>query len=184
MANGKTRDYSGQKYGTLTCIEPTDKCNVRGLIIWKCICDCGNVVEKVAAYICSNAKIGKTPSCGCRRRLGRGIASRNRVLESYKRGAKRRGLEWSLTDEEALILFAGDCYYCGDSPSHNYNPINLNGGFQYNGIDRLNSDDGYTVSNSVSCCWDCNRIKGRMNMDEFEQYILIAYKNSCTEIDR
>lgn len=64
------------------------------------------------------------------------------AVKRYRSSAARRGRSWSLTDEQAMYLFAQPCAYCGVSPS--------------GGIDRRKNEYGYTVSNSLPCCSSCN----------------------------
>jgi len=60
--NDKNRkDLTGQVFGRLTAIQPTEKKNNRGTIIWLCECSCGNRAEIVSSLLIS----GKTRSCGC-----------------------------------------------------------------------------------------------------------------------
>jgi hypothetical protein len=73
----------------------------------------------------------------------------------YKRGAKIRDLLFELTKEEAYVFFQLDCYYCGSIPDPE------------NGIDRKDNNIGYIVSNCVPCCWDCNRMKADITVDDF-----------------
>lgn len=71
----------------------------------------------------------------------------------YKRGAKARGYEWNLSDEEFRELFTGDCYYCGDANAQ--------------GVDRVDNDLGYELSNCESCCKWCNQAKMDESMEMF-----------------
>lgn len=50
-----------QKFGHLTVIEKTEKRCHNGSVLWKCSCDCGNIVEVSSG----NLLRGKTRSCGC-----------------------------------------------------------------------------------------------------------------------
>ena len=50
----------GYRYGRLTALNPTDKRSNR-TVIWKCCCDCGNIIEARATLLQS----GKIRSCGC-----------------------------------------------------------------------------------------------------------------------
>lgn len=60
MKEIKAKDITGQKFGRLTAIEPTDKRD-NGFIVWKCACECGNI-----AYVSLHNLISKnTLSCGC-----------------------------------------------------------------------------------------------------------------------
>lgn len=47
----------------LTVLEKTDKRTSRGEIIWRCQCECGNIIELDGTTI----RRGKTKSCGCKR---------------------------------------------------------------------------------------------------------------------
>lgn len=64
----------------------------------------------------------------------------------YKKNAKRRNLEFSLTKEEFYDITSQKCYYCGNFQN-------------YNGIDRINSNEGYYIDNCVPCCEYCNKMK-------------------------
>lgn len=55
-----TLDITGQRFGKLIALEPTEK--RRGsFVIWKCQCDCGNICE----VSLGNLRNGDTKSCGC-----------------------------------------------------------------------------------------------------------------------
>ena len=45
-----------------------------------------------------------------------------------------------------------------------------------NGIDRIDSNIGYTKENSVSCCKFCNTAKSTMSRDEFLKWIKKVYE--------
>lgn len=59
-SKSNTINLLNQKFGKLTVIEKTSKRN-NGSIIWKCQCDCGNIVETSSIYLLN----GDTKSCGC-----------------------------------------------------------------------------------------------------------------------
>ena len=65
---------------------------------------------------------------------------------NYKGGAKTRGISFELTLDEFITFWGQDCHYCGD-------PIPTIG------IDRIDSDVGYSLENCVSCCEMCNYMK-------------------------
>lgn len=56
----KVKDLTGQRFGRLTAHEPIAK-RQGGNAVWKCKCECGNVVYVSA----SSLKSGNTKSCGC-----------------------------------------------------------------------------------------------------------------------
>lgn len=60
-SGGKTHDISGQRFGRLIAIEPTDQRASNGGIRWKCLCDCGNFTYPTM----NNLTRGHTTSCGC-----------------------------------------------------------------------------------------------------------------------
>lgn len=54
-------DLTGYRFGRLTVIEKTARRSANGYVIWRCQCDCGNVVESTRDKLRS----GNTTSCGC-----------------------------------------------------------------------------------------------------------------------
>lgn len=171
---GKKRlELTGRKFNRLTVIDfaHIDK---SGQTCWLCKCDCGN--EKIirASYLRS----GDTKSCGClkkeideNRTLPEGIAACNIVLSRHKAQAKERNLEQALTDEQIIELHKGNCHYCGAPPSQTWFRPRNNGSYIYNGIDRVDNNKGYTIMNTVSCCWNCNKAKDTQTYDEFLSHI-------------
>jgi hypothetical protein len=81
----------------------------------------------------------------------------------YGYDAKRRGLDFVLTEEQfkALITSEEGCDYCDKKPKDTE--------FGILGVDRVDSKKGYTIDNCVTCCSDCNLAKRAMNADEFRQ---------------
>lgn len=53
-------DLLNHKFNRLTVIEKTNKRN-NGMIVWKCKCECGNIIEVPSSYLTSK----ETQSCGC-----------------------------------------------------------------------------------------------------------------------
>ena len=76
-------------------------------------------------------------------------------LYNYKRSAKNRGLVFELTDEEVYKILQLSCNYCGIIDN------------DVLGIDRIDSNIGYTKKNSVPCCEQCNLMKHVRNQTEF-----------------
>ena len=46
---------------------------------------------------------------------------------------------------------------------------------KFNGIDRIDSNIGYTVNNCVPCCTICNHMKNDLTTDEFYNHIKLLY---------
>ncbi|KKN85521.1 hypothetical protein LCGC14_0278440 [marine sediment metagenome] len=169
----------GQKFNRFTVIEfsHTDKW---GSTCWLCKCDCGN--EKIIRG--THVTDGRIKSCGClakevaeNGKLPKGVAIRNKILSVHKTNAKKRNIEHSLTDEQIMTLHKGNCHYCGVPPSNTLSVRDYNGAYTYSGIDRVDNDKGYTITNTVSCCKYCNTAKGTMSIEDFTQWInnLINY---------
>lgn len=165
----KRLELTGQKFGRLTVIKFSHMDKYVNTC-WLCKCDCG----KETTVINTNLKSGHTKSCGClqkendeKRRLPKGIAACNWVIRNHKGGAKKRNLEQALTDEQIMTIHKENCHYCGAPPSNICSHPEYNGSYTYNGIDRINSDLGYTINNVVSCCKNCNLAKQSLSYDEF-----------------
>lgn len=58
-------DLTGQRFGKLIALEPTNKRNTSGSIIWKCKCECGGIKETAS----QDLKSGHTTTCGCGRTI-------------------------------------------------------------------------------------------------------------------
>lgn len=54
------KDLTGQNFGQLTVLEYTGSDKSRSAI-WKCVCDCGNIVNAKGSELCR----GRITSCGC-----------------------------------------------------------------------------------------------------------------------
>jgi hypothetical protein len=77
----------------------------------------------------------------------------------YVNSAKKRELEFSLTQDELNNLIFLPCFYCGDSPG--------TGPTDRVGLDRVDPDKGYIKENVIPCCWTCNRAKSVLTQEEF-----------------
>ena len=55
---------SGQRFGLLTQIRPTDQRDSNGSVVWELQCDCGTLVYKTV----NTLKSGRVLSCGCKYR--------------------------------------------------------------------------------------------------------------------
>jgi hypothetical protein len=79
-------------------------------------------------------------------------------LGAYKHNAEKRGLEWALSNEQAMAMFDQDCYYC-DITTFETDELN--------GIDRVDNGKGYETSNVVPCCAQCNYMKSDYSAEQF-----------------
>lgn len=185
--NKKTKQWQemvGSKFGRLTVLRWTGQ-KVRpcgnAQAIWECICECGNVVQR--NHSCLTQK--QTVSCGCW--SAEKISLRRRkpdtafqdLWHSYKKGARERGLEWTLTEDQFRGITSSPCHYTGRLPAQEAHSCTSNrkikkglkvlpgGIYLYNGIDRLDNSKGYISDNCVPCCEVANFSKRVMTHDEF-----------------
>lgn len=75
----KPVSIAGKRYGRLEAIEPTGK-KKNGSIVWKCKCDCGNMVE-IAQQVLER---GDATSCGCFRRELNRVTAKERFAQYIK----------------------------------------------------------------------------------------------------
>lgn len=54
-------DLTGLKFGRLLVKRKSTEKNKYGVLLWECLCDCGNIVN----LLTSSIKSGNTQSCGC-----------------------------------------------------------------------------------------------------------------------
>lgn len=174
----KRSDKTGQVFGRLTAVESLGVA-ARGNRWWGCECSCG---EKVVVNS-RDLRREHASSCGClnrekrklrggQNRLRFGEASSNELLYTYIKSAQGRGHSWELSRDDFLRIVIDECHYCGVRQDRIRKPNKgVNGEFRYTGIDRINNNLGYTVTNVTACCWDCNRAKGTLTIAEFTRWI-------------
>ena len=175
--NFKYHLISGQKFSRLTVIEKDTSDPKKKQNWYICACECGKILSvKGCLLVSENRK-----SCGClikdkaielgrKNKLSNGNATFNRLISSYKTGARTRRFLCNLLTEDFVRLFAGNCFYCGAAPKL-YRAYGAASEFPYNGIDRFDNTRGYDLDNVVSCCYQCNRAKGTMTFQEFREWI-------------
>jgi len=165
---------NGEKYNKLTVINLVD-CNRKGKY-YLCRCDCGN--EKILRGY--SISYGSVKSCGClvaekskeRFTLPNNNGTKNRLRRGYKKGAKKRNIDFDISQEDFNKIIEMNCYYCGSPPNNVYN------NYTYSGIDRINNKEGYFATNCVPCCFYCNFGKSDKSLEEFEDWITKVYKYS------
>ena len=87
----------------------------------------------------------------------------------YKKNAKKRGIEFSITRMEFLKFWQKPCFYCGDK-------------IDTIGIDRINNSVGYNKDNVIPCCIRCNIAKNDDTMEKFLnrcKRIYMKHYNGC-----
>lgn len=182
----------GQKFGKLTVIENMGTSPQPGnkyVRTWRVKCECG--VEKI---ISGTSRLRATGSCGCgkfdyKKNIDPADGTWHYLYLQYKKMANERDLEFSLTEDECREMFTTNCYYCGSAPRKTVGrhrkstDMRLREGSKvtYNGIDRVNTDRGYTVDNTVTCCYKCNFAKHTQSVSEFREWIKQVYDYQYSE---
>lgn len=87
------------------------------------------------------------------------------IYNKYQASAWVREFSFNLDLPSFIQLVLSPCTYCGAGLSNRFR--HRKGILEYNGIDRQNNDQGYQVTNCVSCCKTCNVAKLDKTVDEF-----------------
>lgn len=155
----------GSRFGFLTVLnmEPSRKYQTRCRVN----CDCGSEFVVNTAALRSGHTSGCGKNCPCRT----ADSAKKVVIGQYKTGAKLRGLFWGLSDKQFFELASQSCFYCGQQPgnvcrSNSENPSI----FVYNGVDRVDNNVGYDLSNCVPCCKNCNLSKLNRSCADFIEW--------------
>jgi hypothetical protein len=161
----KIKDLVGQKFTKLTVISLAGRFN--GKTRWICQCDCGKQKE-ITSYC---LKAGYTKSCGCLKSQKRSIKINfikseypfNKLMYRYIKRSQNENIEFSLTTDEFKKLTKENCYFCKIEPKQVVK--STIDSYLYNGIDRIDNSKGYTTTNVVTCCKDCNNKKGAITKE-------------------
>lgn len=82
----------------------------------------------------------------------------NGQYHEYKKSAKKRNLDFELTQSDCEQFYNKCCYYCGEL----YTGL---------GMDRVDNNIGYKLGNILSCCYTCNLMKRTLSVSNFFEHI-------------
>lgn len=155
---------------------------------WYCKCDCGIYLWVISRKMLS----GQNKSCGCLRRdiarekmkrinegvrlngshlaLPNGVSAKRQLIYGYRRGARKRNIEFTIKDEDFFTLVLLPCGYCGCPPSTTSGQ-KFSSTFTHNGLDRIDNEKGYILDNVVPCCPKCNMMKNSLSRNTFIEHI-------------
>lgn len=167
IKNGESRpvkDLTGQKFGRLAVREkgPLKPSGKYGGMrqTWVCDCECGKTHTAVSSDLIS----GNTRSCGCLLQEATRTADYYSVVSRLRAEVDKAGkFEWLLDTELAVKLVQQDCYYCDLEPRPSARFKHL----KFNGLDRIDSTQGYTDTNVRTCCIRCNTAKNNQTEEAF-----------------
>lgn len=176
----KLIDLTGKIFGYWVVLEKINKQNSDGKHpYWRCKCKCGNIREVAGGAL----KSGNSKSCGCYRIeiasqvLDNNEAIKNELFYRYKKRAEQKKIAFDLTYENFLNLIDKSCFYCGVEQGNIKKSKTDSPDYEYNGVDRVDSNLGYTLGNVRTCCKDCNYAKNVLSEQEFIILINNIYKN-------
>ena len=144
----------GYKQGLWTILERPSK-SKKALMRCECGYEAWNYISNLSSH----------KSQGCRSCMLKTPSHRTYLL--VLRTASRRSIKWELTEKQWEELATKNCFYCDSEPSNMISEYK----FKYNGLDRIDSSQGYTLTNVVTSCKICNRAKSDMPQKEFYDWI-------------
>ena len=107
-----------------------------------------------------------------------------KVVGAIEKRNKKRNV--TITDIELndfILLSKSNCFYCGSEPLNKaidrHRKTNEERcDFDYNGLDRIDSNFGYFKDNVVPCCKHCNTAKNTMTKEEFLKWVKKIYEHN------
>lgn len=172
----------GNTFGKLTVLERVENHHT-GTAKWLCICECGNKTKVLGTSL----RNGKTKSCGCsigNERSGNAVF--NILFRSSLRHFKNTNLEFNIDLEFIKSIVFNNCTYCNREPYElkcAHQRLRKSKGLEFDeclliqGLDRVDSNKGYTKDNVVPCCKYCNRAKSDLTTKEFKKLITLIFEN-------
>lgn len=179
-----------QKFDKLTVIEEAPsykhKCKKTGKVtskaMWLCICECGNKTKRSSTHL-QKGKQNRCKSCAyaSRPQSIRRLSALERIFRlKVVRNAKKRNIPVEIDHNQYFNIAKNNCNYC-DSPPEKINVYeNKHSKSEYlyiNGIDRVDTNKGYSLDNIVSCCKFCNTAKLDNNLEYFKNKIIKIYNH-------
>lgn len=131
---------------------------------WNCICLCGESVVLNQKQLNGHFK-------GCPKCIPEGgiIPPYIHVYHRYIKSAEKRNIPFELEIGWFKKFIENSCIYCGIDSSLIFKSKHVI--YKYNGIDRLDNNEGYYASNCYTCCNLCNRAKNNLTIEEFNSWI-------------
>lgn len=189
-----TNDLTGMRFGRLIVQRIS---NIRGnkkQIRWECVCDCGNTHLVTGESLRS----GKSKSCGClstevkKSKVDRTLALYKNLYSHIKTKHKKYYGD-VISFYDFIDYSKQNCFYCNDKPNHVINDFRHDKQesskkikvsdtvVYYNGLDRIDSCNGYTKENVVPCCRSCNVAKLDRKQSDFFEWVNKIYYNLKTK---
>lgn len=185
----------GTRFGKLTVVSVVE---IKPKAKYSCACDCGG--HKIAVgnslrygYVVSCGCVQKAmfsaraKDMAISNRKEPGHRSYAALMESCRNSARKRDLVFELDIAQFKEIVSKDCYLCGGPPSPFNFYLKCDGSLGnrkrqapeetikrswifVNGIDRFDSNLGYTISNCRPCCYLCNVGKAEESASSFIEH--------------
>lgn len=172
MKNEAIKDLTGQVFGELTVLGISER-RISNRLSWLCRCSCGKetvyptyALIRGASTHCRNCRWGSE---------SKDVRMERHLFRRYINSAKKRNIQFSLTEQEFYAIIRKPCRYCGKfrcSRNEHTKEVHT----KFNGVDRLDNSKGYTTENSVPCCSYCNQAKNNRNEEEFLSWAKELYE--------
>lgn len=97
----------------------------------------------------------------------------------YRQNARNRARDilFELTVQDVMNICSRPCQYCDLEPEPRI--LGREHHILASGIDRVDTDKGYTIENCVPCCTKCNRMKWDYSMEEFLTHVIKIANKEC-----
>lgn len=182
--NCPPKDEIGKMYNLWKVIAKADQ--PEGLknqgAYWLCECQCPLKTRRIIRG--GTLRQGLSKSCGCyateiKKRIRKQDAPFISVFRKVQQSALKRNIQCALTLQDIKELVLKDCHYCGALPSNTDKRLLRIHNFYFNGIDRVDNNQGYIMNNCVPCCSFCNTIKSTKTQQAFFEHIRLLYHRNC-----
>lgn len=151
----------------------------KGILYYRAECsNCNKIYSVSGAFARRNSKHG-CKSCAnklsavtrtgvVKTKMSPEESAHQYLYKDLKKSSTKRGHEWGLSKEDVRALVTANCHYCGSTPNNECRPLKGSGMVEShvesavivrNGIDRVDSSEGYVPGNVVPCCAQCNIAK-------------------------
>lgn len=168
------RNLTGQKFGTITFLRPTNKRGNAGTIIWEVECDCGRKFETTA-----NSYLKGQPNCGynCSFFINPARKFKNPKTSTYNTVLKTVYADGDLKLDEFIYLSQFSCFYCNSAPNNSYNKSSKTASIVYSGLDRVDNDKPHNLNNCLPACHTCNAGKNDLDLLYFTELVTNIHNN-------
>lgn len=162
--NLKTYDkINFKKFGKLLAIEPTQKRDNAGHILWRCVCECGN-----ECFVSSNRLLTQnTTSCGCRSNSSGEENIKNILIDNQIKFIRQFTFEDCKSPKDSKLIFDFAIL------NNDNKIIEL---IEYDGVQHFTPVDFFGGEESFKYLQKCDNIKNQYCQNNNIKLLRISYK--------